>query len=113
MPLHKLLRTVVEMQLADYCDRRVPVHLRDRVRMTFRIHGNYVTLFEERRLPDSETRWARYRIAQFRYDEDTSMWSVYWENGADRWERYDAPPSRSLKDLLKVVDANPRGCFFG
>jgi len=41
-------RLSLEAILAQYCEKRVPLHVRNKVQMAFRIEGSLVTLYEKR-----------------------------------------------------------------
>lgn len=58
--------------------------------------------------------WASMPVAQFRYDTDTQLWSLYWADRNSRWDRYwDLDPESTLEPLLKEVEADPTGIFWG
>lgn len=48
MGLPALIKEQVENTLLRYCEVRIPAHVRDRVRLSFKFRGNSVTLFEQR-----------------------------------------------------------------
>ena len=53
-------------------------------------------------------------VAQFRYDDDSLRWTLYWRDRDQRWFEYDRiEPSIELADLLEEVNADPAGIFWG
>jgi len=48
LPLPPLVRTLVEKKVEKFCDRRVPPHVRNKVRLAYKVRGTSVTIFEER-----------------------------------------------------------------
>ncbi len=48
LPLPPLVRTLVEKKVEKFCDRRVPPHVQNKVRLVFKVRGVSVTIFEER-----------------------------------------------------------------
>ena len=97
-----------------YCERRVPDHVRDQVRMHHEFHGDSITLFEDRPFWKNPKEWTHMAIAQLRFDKDTGKWTLYCADSNFRWHRYNiAESSGDLELLLKVIDEDPTGIFFG
>jgi hypothetical protein len=116
MPLPVAERLSLEAILAHYCEKRVPLHVRDRVQMSFRIEGNAVTLFEKRPRYDNRSIWLEIDIAKFRYVVDRKQWVLFWGDSRRRkgWHRYEEiRPSRSIEPLLAEVDQDPTHIFWG
>ncbi len=107
--LHKVKRA-----LTEFCATRIPEHARSQIRLDYQIRGNNVTFFENRkhyRLPDV---WTKAEIAQFRYNPDDKLWSLYWRRHTERWYRYDLKePTADFEDLIAEVDKDPPGIFWG
>lgn len=47
MALPVLTKRLVEIKLGVYCEKRIPHHIRDQVRLSYTIRGDSVTLNEE------------------------------------------------------------------
>jgi hypothetical protein len=100
--------------MAAYCERRVPAHVRDQVRMHHEFRGDTVTLFEDRPCWDNPKEWSRMPIAQFRFNKNTGKWTLYCADRNSKWHLYDiAEPSSNLETLLRAVDEDRTGIFFG
>ena len=114
MPLPELIRQDVEAKLTSYCGNRVPAHLRDEIRVGFELRGNAVTLFEERPHWKDKSKWVHRVVAQFRFDPSKRQWTLYCADRNSRWHRYpDPPPSKLVDSLLKEVDLDSTGVFWG
>ena len=114
MPLNPLLARHVEAQLRRYCDRRIPMHIRDQVRLAFRIDGNAVDLFEERPAFNDPSRWIEIPVARFRYFSGLNEWRLFWRDRNGRWHTYDRVlPAERFQDLLAEVDEDPTCIFWG
>jgi hypothetical protein len=85
------------------------------VRLTFKIRGNNVTLFEERAPWQKDmVEWTSNNVAQFRYDEESIMWSLYCSDRNSKWHRYEnLPPVKNLERVLEEIDSDPTGIFWG
>jgi hypothetical protein len=114
MALSQTLRDQVERRLTQYCIDRIPEHARQQVRMSFRIRANNVTLLEERPAFMEPERWLDIPVAQFRFRPEDATWMLYWPDRNSRWHEYDdVDPTDALDDLLREVDKDPTGIFWG
>jgi hypothetical protein len=114
MPLPEFTRKLVETKLTGYCKQKIPLHVRNEIRLNFRVRGNEVTLFEERPAFKQPSEWVEISMAQFRFNPQDKKWSLYCADQNSRWHLYGLlPPSANFDDLLKEVDRDPTGIFFG
>ena len=112
--LPPLTKQAIDARLNRYCEERVPEHVRDQIRLLFKVRGLSVTLFESRPLWNDPTQWVDGKIAQFRYDLETGTWTLYCADRNGRWHRYDPQvPSKDFDDLLQEVERDPTGIFWG
>ncbi len=114
MALSELTKRQVDKALAAYCKAKVPAYLKDEVRVDFKYRGNSVTLFEERPAFDRPDTWVDIIVAQFRFDPKPMKWTLYCADRNSKWHLYDEiEPSNKIEDLLKEVDQDPTGIFWG
>ena len=114
MPLPEFTRKLVETKLTKYCEQKIPLHVRHQLRLNYRFRGNQVTLFEERPVFDQPEKWGESVIAQFRFSPQDKKWSLYCADRNSRWHLYTLlAPSADFDDLLKEVDRDPTGIFYG
>lgn len=107
-------RKRIEATLRPYCARKSPAHLRDRLRVGFRLEGLSAVLYESRPLFNDPSRWVETVVAKFRFTKSTGTWRLYWADRNSRWHRFEgAVESRTLDPLLRVVDKDPTGIFWG
>lgn len=114
MALPKSLKNLVEEKLNKYCQKKFPPKIQNQVRGSFRIKGNNVTLYEKRIgfLPPHD--WCEIPIAQFRYDTKEKKWTLYQSDRGSRWFIYlDVDSTSDIDELLKEVDRDPTGIFWG
>ena len=68
MALSETVKHQAETRLRAFCERRVPVEVRDKVNLTYEFRGNSVTLIENRPWFRDPGKWIAMSIAQFRFD---------------------------------------------
>jgi hypothetical protein len=81
MALSEFEKKRIEKIFTDYCENKVPPHVRDKLRVEFQIRGDEVKLFECRPRWRGEGDWISSKIARFKKDPKTETWLLYW---ADR-----------------------------
>ncbi len=95
----------------NYINNKVPKHIQNQVKMSFKIRGNNVTLVEERPAFMSD-KWFQLDIAQFRLDQD--KWKVYWKDSKEKWHFVeDILPDENFEKQLEIVDKDDKGIFWG
>lgn len=114
MALPELVKARVEQQLTAYCERRVPLHVRDQVRLTYAIQGVLITLFEMRTAYGLADKWVKRPIAQFRFDPEHGEWTLYSCDRNTRWFVYRyTEPAPDIGALLHALDTDTTGIFWG
>jgi len=103
------------MQTLDaFCDERVPIAVRDKVVLQYRIRGNDVLLFEKRPFFRQPERWIESPVAKFRYTKSTSLWTLLWPDRNTNWHDYEhIEAAEDFETLLSEVDQDPTGIFWG
>ncbi len=66
-----LTRRLVEEKLATYCRKKCPPHLKDQVRLGYKIIGNNVTIFDESPAFLTSYNCVDIVVAQFRFAQDS------------------------------------------
>jgi len=115
MPLPPLIKSLTENKLDKYCKNKVPEHVQEKIKLSYKIRGNSVTIFENRApWREGMKGWTSMAIAQMRYDEKTGKWTLYCSDRNDRWhEYYDIESTKDIDKLLKEIDEDPTGIFWG
>jgi len=99
-----------------WCEARVPKELRDRVRLECAAEPRSVTIVERypRHPEDPDGDWTRTVVARLRYTKASGLWSLYWPDRDSAFHEYDGlRPSRRVTDLLREVERDPTGIFWG
>jgi len=105
----------IDQTVGKLC-RRVsrPEHA-DQLRFVYEVDGHAVTIWEECPPWDgSPGDWTHMGVARFRYFRSRDEWQLHWMRRDLKWHVFDeVAPTRNLARLVKVVDENWHGCFFG
>jgi hypothetical protein len=114
MPLPEVTIKLIKEKLSKYCMSRFWEHASERANLSIQIKGAEVILIKTR--PDSQDRikWTDYPVAKFRFDNEKNQWLLYSFDKNNRWLLYDLiQPSTDFDDLLKELDRDPTGIFWG
>ena len=110
MSLPEIEQHRVEKLLNGFCEKRVPPHARDQVKMAYKIVGNRVTLIESRPYYNDPSAWSEMWVAQFEYGPATKTWSLYAYDRNNKRKPYSTGP---LEILILEVDNDRTGIFWG
>jgi hypothetical protein len=100
----------VKKLFGAFIEKRVPQHVRDQVRLIYKITGRKVILIETRPHFQDPTVWTEMPIAQFEYDEAAKVWSLYAYDRNDKRKPYS---KGHLELLIQEVDNDPTCIFWG
>ena len=110
MPLPETEQHRVQKLFQAFCEKRVPPHARDKIKLIYKVTGNKVVLIESRPYFDDPTRWSEMPIAQFEYNKANLHWTLYAYNRNDRRIPF---AKGTLEKLINVVDIDTTGIFWG
>lgn len=117
MPLPPLVKRLAGAKLKNFCERRAPKTVGDEVRLEVGFRANSATIYEFRPPWAPQfmgPKWTKRPVAQFRYDADSKLWTLYCCDRNSRWhEHYEISPSKNLDDLIAEVDEDATGIFWG
>jgi hypothetical protein len=114
MPLSEFTKRLVETKLTEYCERRIPIDIRNQVNLTLKIMRDKVTLIETRPYFNDPSIWTENPVAQFRFDNETNKRTLYCIDRNSHWHLYDLiKPSADFDDMLKALDEDRTGIFWG
>ncbi len=114
MPFTEIELKYIENTVGKMCKRRSPPHLRDELRIVYEVAGLDVIVYEERPHWHNPKEWSKMGLAKFKYGRKDSKWKLYWMRRDEKWHLYDMEmPTKSLELLVKEVDEDPNGAFFG
>jgi hypothetical protein len=105
----------IDASVGDLCRRiSLPEHA-DLLRFACDIEGHAVSIIEERPpWRGGPGPWTRHGIARFRFFRSRGVWQPYWMRADLKWHLYEpVAPTRNLERLVKVVEQDQYGAFFG
>jgi len=99
--------------LRRFC-AKVPVEIRHQLTHDFRFVRSDVELLERRPHFQDRSRQIEHVVAKFRYNARRGCWTLLWSDRNLRWHAYDGfEEKRDFEDLLREVERDPTGIFFG
>jgi len=105
---HDELQRVNEL-LEVFCRERSG----DSVRLEYNVRGNRVTLVESRPLFIDPSMWNSVSVAQFEFNPEPRVWTLYWYDRKNRRQPYPTGRRRdTLEKLVAEVAADPTGIFW-
>lgn len=114
MALTNLQKQAVEAIMNAFCEKRVPLEVRDKINLSFEINGCKVNLYENRPFWRDPSQWSKMKIAQFRFNNEDRKWTLYCLDRNQKYWEYDhISPNKDIKKLIEEVDADPTGIFWG
>ncbi|MBA2485903.1 MAG: DUF3024 domain-containing protein [Nitrospira sp.] len=104
----------IEHTVGRLCRRRSPAHLTQQLRLEYRVNGHEVIIVERRPRWDNPAEWGEAPIAKLKFVRTVKQWQLYWQRANLKWYGYEPFFSSSdVGDLVREIDADPHGCFFG
>ena len=108
------IKNITLHKLQAFCNQRTPPHVRDQIKLKVTSEENKFTLYEERIGFRDSSKWSRSDVAQFRYRPNFKEWVLYYRDRYSHWHVFEyCEPSKYIDDLIKVVDEDPTGIFWG
>ena len=104
----------IQRIVGGFCERRVPEHVKDKIRLGYAIGNHEVIIVEARPWRDESSEWIEMEIAKLRYVRKRDEWQLYWKRASGKWWPYEPhSDSRTLEAMIKEIDLDSDGCFFG
>jgi hypothetical protein len=104
----------IEQTVGEFCRKRSPAHLRDKLRLESSVKGHEVVLVEQRPKWDDSNEWIESPVAKLKFIRSANKWRLYWQRADLKWHEYPGQSSSDrIGDLVQEIDADPLACFFG
>ena len=104
----------IEKEVGDFCEKRSPVEIRDKLSFQYRIKAHDVIIYTRRPRWDNPKEWMESDMAKIKYVRTSNMWQLFWQRANGKWFSYEPfPHSKNLKSIMEEIEADQYGCFFG
>lgn len=91
---------------------KVPERVSDKIKITAeKVRGGYVINETRPRWDGSPGPWTIHPIAKFIFHKPSLSWRIYWMRASGKWWFYGT--YKKLGKVLKVIDEDKNGCFWG
>jgi hypothetical protein len=115
MAISDTFRKQIITIMDEYLNKtRPPVHLREKLDISYRIENQSVEVFEIRPLYLNPSEKIEQPLAKATYVKRSGIWKIYWMRADLKWHRYEPVPDvDDLESFLSVIEDDHYGCFFG
>jgi hypothetical protein len=114
MAIPNEVKLVVESTLISYVEQKIPLHIRNKLYLSYRFSGSSVILIENRPNFFKQGAWMESVVAKFRFTLKTNIWTLYCADRNAKWHKYSyAEPTEDFDLLLQAVDEDRTGIFWG
>lgn len=103
-----------EKILSSYCDKKIPLGIRDKLELVYSVTGNSIILYERRPHFLQNNKKHDSPVAKIKFINKWRNWELYYMNRNLRWCKYwDYVPKKRFSTILKEIDRDPTGIFWG
>ena len=104
----------IKKRVGGLCAQRTPAHLKDKLRFEYDIKKQNVFIYEIRPVWNNPTEHTKYTFAKITYVKSQNIWKLYWKRASGKWKLYEPKDTdKDLGVLVREIDKDPFGCFFG
>lgn len=104
----------IKKEVGGLCTKRTPADLSDKLRCEYEVDKQSVIIYEVRPAWDQPSEVTRFPMAKLTYVISRKAWKLYWKRANMKWVAYEPKESsRNIGDLVKEIDNDEYGCFFG
>ena len=114
MAFTDLEKQLVKNVVGGLCRNRTKPHLKDKLRFDYKIKNQDVIVMEIRPGWRDPSKITESEFAKLKYVRSARAWKLYWRRANGKWLRYETEKySEDLEYLVKEIDLDAYGCFFG
>ena len=97
----------IEQTVGEFCQKRSPAHLKDKVRLEYSVKGHEVVIVERRPRWDNRNEWTDSPVAKLKCIRSANKWRLYWQRADLKWHEYPGSSSSDrISDLVQEIDAD-------
>lgn len=105
-----------EATIKEYVEALQPedLEMRKKIDFGYTYDGKVIEVFEIRPQWNDPKKIQQSPFLKIRYYKSRNCWQLYWMRASGKWELYKPFPSAThLSKILKVVEEDNHGCFYG
>ena len=104
----------IKKEVGGFCSKRSPAHLKDQLRYDYEVDKQSVIIYEIRPMWENPQKHTKAPVAKLTYVIGRKIWKLFWQRANMKWVAYEPGQSApDLNTLVKEIDADRYGCFFG
>jgi len=104
----------VKKRVGGLCSEKTPAHLKGQLRFEYEIEKQSAIIYEVRPAWNDPSKFTRMPLAKLTYVKTENIWKLYWKRANDKWVLYEPKGiAKDLNELVKEIDKDSHGCFFG
>jgi hypothetical protein len=104
----------IERKLTKYCEKKVPITIRNKVSLHYKIKGNSIFLYEKRPHYLLKDKILEEPVAKIKYLPNSKEWQLFYQDRNLRWHEYwDLGPEKAISKLIEEIDEDPTCIFWG
>ena len=112
MPPH--IRENAVKRIKRYISEKIPTHLQSKIKLTMKVYGSAITVYERRPLRTDPSQWSSLEVFQVRYTDYDERWHLYWMRVFHKWWPYiPSMTVYTIDDCIREVEDDGSGCFWG
>lgn len=94
--------------------RRPPEAIRDQVDIGYTFEDHVLIIFTIRPSWRNKEEKLEIPVAKSRYINSKGIWKIYWQRANGKWISYDPNPEvKDISSVLKIIEEDVHGCFWG
>ena len=105
----------IEAQIKQFIEaKRPPIEVRDELNIGYSYINNTLEIFEIRPRWNNPDEIMHSPLAKAMFIKSQKLWKLYWMRASGKWVAYEPEPEiKSVEQLLKVIEVDQYGCFWG
>lgn len=103
----------VQRLFENYCDERIPLILKGKLKLEYRLRDNEIILYESRVPYNQVDVWYSTTVARFLKDAEHNVWHLFSADRNDDWIIYQPyPHDRNIEQLISAMNEDITGIFW-
>ncbi len=114
MSLSEFHIKLIEKEVGGLCHKRTSEYVWGQLEYGYKIEKQDILISELRPIFTDTGEMFQMSFAKIKFIKSRKLWKLYWQRGNGKWLLYESPgESKDLSSLVKAIDGDQYGCFFG